>query len=52
MSLEPDHIQSVVDNTDATSVSLHTYGLHINHTGRFQYDIENNRGIPYVVVEQ
>jgi hypothetical protein len=27
-------------------------GLHVNHTGRFQYDIERNLEIAYVVVEQ
>jgi predicted metal-dependent enzyme (double-stranded beta helix superfamily) len=52
VALEPDHIHSVVNNTDAVTVSLHTYGLHVNHTGRSRYDVENNLEIPYTVVEQ
>jgi len=52
VALEPDHIHSVVNNTDAVTVSLHTYGLHVNHTGRSRFDIEKNLEIPYTVVEQ
>jgi len=52
VALEPDHIHSVLNKTDATTVSLHTYGLHVNYTGRSRYDVEKNLEIPYVVVEQ
>jgi predicted metal-dependent enzyme (double-stranded beta helix superfamily) len=52
VALEPDHIHSVMNRTDATTVSLHTYGMHVNHTGRSQFDVEKNLEIPFVVVEQ
>ncbi|HEY5656776.1 MAG TPA: hypothetical protein VIY27_03215, partial [Myxococcota bacterium] len=52
VALEPDHIHSVMNRTDATTVSLHTYGVHVNHTGRSQFDVEKNLEIPFIVVEQ
>lgn len=52
VALEPDHIHSVMNRTDAVTVSLHTYGMHVNHTGRSQFDVEQKREIPFVVTEQ
>jgi predicted metal-dependent enzyme (double-stranded beta helix superfamily) len=52
VALEPEHIHSVTNRSDRVTVSLHTYGMHVNHTGRSQFDIENNREIPFTVVEQ
>ena len=34
-------IHQVWNKTDSVSVSLHIYGMHINHTGRSQFDVEN-----------
>ena len=33
-------IHSVRNDSDAVTLSLHTYGYHVNHTKRFQYDLE------------
>jgi predicted metal-dependent enzyme (double-stranded beta helix superfamily) len=52
IAMQPDHIHSVMNNSDAVTVSLHTYGMHVNHTGRSQYDAEKNLEIPFVVTEQ
>jgi predicted metal-dependent enzyme (double-stranded beta helix superfamily) len=52
IALEPDHIHSVMNNTDRVTVSLHTYGMHVNHTVRSQFDIEKNLETPFKVVEQ
>jgi predicted metal-dependent enzyme (double-stranded beta helix superfamily) len=50
VALEPDHIHSVDNRTDAVTLSLHTYGMHINHTGRSRFDVEQNLEIPYLTV--
>lgn len=52
IAMQPDHIHSVMNHSDAVTVSLHTYGMHVNHTGRSQYDTEKNLEIPFVVTEQ
>ncbi len=52
IAMQPDHIHSVMNNTDSVTVSLHTYGMHVNHTVRSQYDIEKNLETPFRVVEQ
>ena len=31
------------------SMSLHTYGRHINYTGRSEFDLENKREKPYAI---
>jgi hypothetical protein len=38
----PDAIHSVVNPTSAVTVSLHTYGMHLNYTGRSEFDPEKN----------
>jgi len=35
-------IHSVHNETDGVTLSLHTYGKHVNYTVRSQYDLENN----------
>lgn len=46
---KPSDIHSVWNNGTEISVSLHTYGKHINHTGRSQFDPQKDAEIPYVV---
>jgi hypothetical protein len=41
-----------MNNTDRVTVSLHTYGMHVNHTERSQFDIEKSLETPFKVVEQ
>jgi hypothetical protein len=42
----PDDIHSVVNETGAVTVSLHTYGMHLNYTGRLEFDPEKNTAGP------
>jgi len=41
-------IHQVWNKTDAVTVSLHIYGMHINHTGRSQFDPEKCTAEPYI----
>ena len=45
----PDHIHAVRNVGKDISISLHTYGRHINYTGRSEFDISQKREKPYVV---
>jgi predicted metal-dependent enzyme (double-stranded beta helix superfamily) len=45
----PEHIHSVWNVGKGISLSLHTYGRHINYTGRSEFDPEHKRENPYVV---
>ena len=45
----PEHIHSVWNVGKSVSMSLHTYGRHINYTGRSEFDLERKREKPYVV---
>ncbi len=45
----PHHIHSVWNTGDKMSISLHTYGRHINHTGRSEFDPETRTERPMVV---
>ena len=45
----PEHIHSVRNVGKDISMSLHTYGRHINHTGRSEFDLENKREKPYAI---
>ncbi|MGI9520108.1 MAG: hypothetical protein ACR2PG_00535 [Hyphomicrobiaceae bacterium] len=45
----PDAIHSVWNTGDQVSISLHTYGRHINYTGRSEFDPEEKIERPYVV---
>lgn len=42
-------IHSVWNETRATTVSLHIYGRHINHTARSQFDAAKQTETPYLV---
>jgi predicted metal-dependent enzyme (double-stranded beta helix superfamily) len=45
----PEHIHSVWNVGKGISMSLHTYGRHINYTGRSEFDLEHKREKPYVI---
>ena len=45
----PEHIHSVWNVGKDISMSLHTYGRHINHTGRSEFDPETKREKPFIV---
>ena len=45
----PEHIHSVWNVGKDISMSLHTYGRHINFTGRSEFDPEAKREKPYIV---
>lgn len=40
-------IHSVENTTDQPSVSLHVYGKNVYYTGRSQFDVVNNRELPW-----
>jgi predicted metal-dependent enzyme (double-stranded beta helix superfamily) len=42
MTFQPDSIHSVVNENDRVSLSLHVYGMHVNHTNRAQFDPATN----------
>jgi len=42
-------IHAVHNNTDKITLSLHTYGKHINHTNRSQFDLTTNAKKDFVV---
>ena len=45
----PEDIHTVWNNTDNVTLSLHTYGKHINFTGRSEFDVEAKTEMPYIV---
>ncbi len=45
-------IHLVRNETDSISVSLHTYGKHVNHTNRSQYDLETHQKKDFIVAVQ
>ena len=45
----PEHIHSVRNVGKDISMSLHTYGRHINYTGRSEFDLEHKLEKPYVI---
>ena len=42
-------IHSVENRGEETTLSFHVYGQHLNHTGRSQFDVENNLELPFVI---
>lgn len=42
-------IHSVNNGSDAVTLSLHTYGKHVNHTNRSQFDLERGLKTDFVV---
>ena len=49
VSCLPDDIHAVRNSGERVSVSLHTYGRHLNHTGRSVFDIAAKTERPLVV---
>ena len=47
----PHEIHSVTNETDRVALSLHVYGMHLNYTGRSQFDVEQKREAPFMVKE-
>lgn len=45
----PEDIHSVWNNGETIAVSLHTYGRHLNHTGRSVFDVEAKTESPCIV---
>jgi len=45
----PEHIHGVWNVGKDISMSLHTYGRHINYTGRSEFDLQHKREKPYVI---
>jgi predicted metal-dependent enzyme (double-stranded beta helix superfamily) len=45
-------IHTVWNHSDAVTLSLHTYGKHINLTGRSQFDPEQRTETPFIVKEE
>jgi predicted metal-dependent enzyme (double-stranded beta helix superfamily) len=52
VSFLPSEIHTVWNHTDAVTLSLHTYGKHINFTGRSKFDPERRTATPYIVKEE
>lgn len=52
VAMPAGHIHSVTNNTGAVTVSLHAYGVHVNHTGRSQFDPETNVETSFIVTVQ
>jgi len=46
---KPEDIHSVWNTGDKLSISLHTYGRHINHTGRSEFDPSQDLERPFEV---
>ena len=42
-------IHKVTNETDHMTLSVHTYGRHINHTSRSQFDLDTNRKQRFIV---
>lgn len=49
VSCRPEDIHSVYNNGDRVAVSLHTYGRHLNHTGRSTFDVDAKTETPLIL---
>jgi predicted metal-dependent enzyme (double-stranded beta helix superfamily) len=49
LSLQPDSIHSVVNDTESVTVSLHVYGRHVNHTERSRFDPKEQTERPFII---
>jgi len=49
LTFQPDTIHSVVNETDRVSISLHVYGMHVNHAQRSQFDTEMGTEKPFIL---
>ncbi|HEX5109678.1 MAG TPA: cupin domain-containing protein [Vicinamibacterales bacterium] len=49
LTLQPDTIHSVVNESQSVTVSLHVYGTHVNHTERSQFDPERHTERAFII---
>jgi predicted metal-dependent enzyme (double-stranded beta helix superfamily) len=42
LTMQPDSIHSVINETSSVTISFHVYGKHVNHTERSQVDPEQH----------
>lgn len=49
IAMLPAEIHSVHNEADTVALSLHTYGMHINYSGRSQFDLEAKTELPIVL---
>jgi predicted metal-dependent enzyme (double-stranded beta helix superfamily) len=49
LTLQPDSIHSVMNDTDSITISFHVYGKHVNHTERSQFDPDGNTEKAFIV---
>lgn len=45
-------LHSVDNDSDAVTVSLHTYGMHVNHTDRSQFDPVAKTATPFILKQR
>jgi len=45
-------IHKVTNETERMTLSLHTYGMHINHTNRSQFDLDTNARTEFIVRDE
>ena len=45
----PEDIHAVYNNGSTVAVSLHTYGRHLNHTGRSLFDVASKTETPLIL---
>ena len=51
LTLMPRSIHSIENRSDRVNVSLHTYGMHTNHTDRSQFNPERKTASPWKIKE-
>ncbi|MGB5708963.1 MAG: cysteine dioxygenase family protein [Arenicellales bacterium] len=49
VAIKTGGIHAVVNETDRITLSLHTYGKHVNYTNRSQFNLETNEKKEYIV---
>jgi len=49
VTMRTGEIHSVVNESEEMTLTFHVYGRHLNHTGRSQFDVENNLEIPFIL---
>lgn len=49
LTMLPGQIHSVTNDGERTTLSLHVYGTHINHTRRSQFDPQRGLELPFRV---
>lgn len=49
VSMKTGGIHKVTNETDAITLSVHTYGKHVNHTNRSQFNLDTNERKEFIV---